>query len=256
MLPALHSPLTITTIEEPVFRRTFAAATAGSIAGGLLGLLALALASTRVLDAGLTVPVRDDGLVEASFAVGQAGMYLLVLVAGAIGGAILAMIGYAFTTQADATARRYGLGPIAALGAVTGAPIAFAAARAAVGLAGDITAKTVVLPVFRASLVAAAAGAVTGLVIVVAVERLSRPEVLGMGGAAAPRSLGQFVRDAAAAVGLPAMGLAVAAVAVFGFSRVLLESDPTVALIAFGGIAGLILGGTALLAARPPRRPR
>lgn len=239
-----------------MFRRTFAAATAGSVAGGLLGLLALALASTRVLDAGLTVPVRDDGLIEASFAVGQAGMYVLVLVAGAIGGAILAMIGYAFTTQAEPTARRYGLGPIAALGAVAGAPIAFAAARAAVGLAGDITAKTVVLSVFRASFVAAAAGMVTGLLIVVAVERLSRPEVLGMSGAAAPRSVGQFVRAGATAVGLPAVGLAVAAIAVFGFSRVLLEADPTLALIAFGGIAALILGGTALLAARPPRRPR
>ncbi|MBI5157105.1 MAG: hypothetical protein HZA58_03715 [Acidimicrobiia bacterium] len=239
-----------------MFRRTLAAATAGSIAGGLLGLLTLALASARVLDAGLTVPVRDDGLLEASFAVGQAGMYVLVLVAGAVGGAILAMIGYAFTTQADATARRYGLGPISALGAVAGAPIAFAAARAAVGIAGDITAKTVVLPVFRASFVAIVAGTVTGLLVAVAVERLSRPEVLGMGGAAAPGSVGQFVRAAAAAVGLPAIGLAIAAVAVFGFSRVLLEADPTVALIAFGGIAAVILGGTALMAARPPRRRR
>jgi len=239
-----------------VFRRTFVAAVAGSVAGAVLGILALALAAARVLDAGLTVPLRDDGLIEASFAVGQAGMYVLVLVAGALGGAILGMIGYAVTTQADPAARRYRMGPIAAMGALVGAPVAFAAARAAVGLAGDITSKTVVLPVFRASLVAAAAGAVTGLLIVVAVERLSRPDVLGMGGAAAPRSLGQFVRDAAAAVGLPAIGLIVAATLVFGFSRLLLEADKSVALVAFGGVAALILGGTALVAGRPPRRGR
>jgi hypothetical protein len=222
----------------------------------VLGILALALAAARVLDAGLTVPLRDDGLIGASFAVGQAGMYVLVLVAGALGGAILGMIGYAVSTQADPVARRYRMGPIAAMGALVGAPVAFAAARAAVGLAGDITAKTVVLPVFRASLVAAAAGAVTGLLVVVAVERLSRPDVLGMGGAAAPRSLGQFVRDAAAAVGLPAIGLIVAATLVFGFSRLLLEADKSVALVAFGGVAALILGGTAFVAARPPRRGR
>lgn len=239
-----------------MFRRTLATATAGFVAGGLLGLLTLALASARVLDAGLTVPVRDDGLIEASIAVSQAGMYVLVLVAGGIGGAFLAMLGYAITTQADPAARRYGLGPIAAFGAVAGSPIAFAAARAAVGLAGDITAKTVVLPVFRASLVAVATGAVTGLLIVIAVERLSRPEALGMGGAAAPRSIAEFVRTGAAAVGLPAIGLAVAAAAVFGFSRVLLEADPTLALVAFGGAAALILGVTALMAARPPRRHR
>lgn len=237
-----------------MFRRTLVAALVGSLSGAVLGLLALALAASRVLESGLDVPVRDDGVITASFAVTQAGMYVLVLVAGAIGGAILGMVGYAVTTQGDPASRRYGLGSVAAMGAAIGAPIGFAAARAAVGLAADITAKIVVLPVSRAAFVAAAAGAVTGLLIVVAVDRLSRPDALGMGGAAAPASIGHFIRDAVAAVGLPAAGLVAAAAMVFGLSRVLLEADKTVALVVFGGAAALVLAGTAFVAARPPRR--
>ena len=87
-----------------------------------------------------------------------------------------------------------------------------------------------------------------------AVERLSRPETLGLGGAAVPRSLGDFVRDGAAAVGIPAAGLTVGAALVFVLSRVLLEADETTALIVFGGVAALVLFGTALIAANPPRR--
>ena len=237
-----------------MFRRTFAAAAAGSVVGAVVGILALALAAARTLDAGLDVPTLDDGAIGAVFAVGQAGMYLFVTVAGTVGGAILGMIGYAVGTQVDPAARRYRMGPIAALGAFIGGPTAFAAARASVGLAGDIVAKTVVLSVFRAAIVAAVVGAVTGLLIGVAVERLSRPETLGLGGAAAPRSLGEFVREAAAAVGLPAAGLVVGAALVFVLSRVLLEADETTALVVFGGVAALVLLGTALIAANPPRR--
>jgi len=237
-----------------VFRRTFAAATAGSLVGAGLGILTLAVGAARVVDAGLAVPTLDSGVVGPVVAVTQAGMYLFVTLAGALAGAILGMFGYAIIAQTDPESRRYRLGPIAVLGALIGAPVAFGAARAAVGLAGDIVANTVTIGVFRAGIVSLVAGALTGLLIVVAMERLSRPETLGVSGAAVPHSLGRFVRDAAAAVSLPAVGLVVGAALVFGLSRVLLEADKTVALFVFGGVAAVVLFGTAFIAAHPPRR--
>lgn len=222
--------------------------------GAGLGILTLAVGAARVIDAGLAVPTLDSGEVGAVVAVTQAGMYLYVTVAGAVAGAILGMFGYGIIAQTDPASRRYRLGPIAVLGALIGAPVAFGAARAAVGLAGDIVANTVTIGVFRAGIIALVAGALTGLLIVVAMERLARPETLGVSGVAVPRSLGHFVRDAVAAVGLPALGLVVGAALVFGLSRVLLEADKTVALIVFGGVAAVVLFGTAFIAAHPPRR--
>jgi hypothetical protein len=55
-------------------------------------------------------------------------------------------------------------------------------------------------------------------------------------------------------VSLPAVGLVVGAALVFGLSRVLLEADKTVALFVFGGVAAVVLFGTAFIAAHPPRR--
>ena len=237
-----------------MFRRTFVAAAAGSVVGAVLGVLALALASSRTLESGLDVPTLDSGAIGPVFAVGQAGLYLFVLVAGAVAGAILGMIGYAVGTQSDPAARRYRMGPIAILGALIGGPTAFAAARAVVGLAGDIAAKTVVIPVFRAAIVAMVVGAITGLLIGTAIERLARPETLGLSGAAAPRSFGQFIREAVAAVGIPAVSIGVAATLVFVLSRVLIEADKTTGLIVFGGVATLVLVGTAFIAAHPPKR--
>lgn len=237
-----------------MFRRTLAAATIGSALGAVLGILAAGLGTARVLDAGLTVPVRDDGVIVASFAVGQAWLYLYTLVAGAVGGAILGMVGYAVGGHLDPGARRYRLGPIAVLGAAIGAPTAFAAARALAGLGADIVAGTVVVSTFRAGVVAAGAGAITGMLVVVAADRLSRPATIGLAGAAVPATPRQFVRDALAAVGLPAIGVGAAGLAVFGLSRVLLESDKTTALVVFSGVAAAVLFGTAFIASRPPRR--
>jgi hypothetical protein len=62
-----------------------------------------------------------------------------------------------------------------------------------------------------------------------------------------------FVRDALTAVGLPGLGIAIGAALVFGFSRILLESDHSVGLVLFGGVSALILAGAAALAALPPR---
>ena len=237
-----------------MIRRTIAAAAIGYLVGGFLGLLAIAAGAARLVDGGLAVIAGDDGSAESVIAVSQAGLYLFVAVAGVVAGAILATIGYAVGTQADPAAPRYRLGPIAALGAAIGAPVAFAATRAVMGLTADIVDKTVMVTGFRAGISALVAGAATGMVIAATAERLSRPEAIGFEGAAVPHSFGRFVRDAAAAVGLPAIGLGVAAAAVFGLSRVLLEAEGNLALVVFGGAAAVVLFGTALLAAMPRRK--
>ena len=237
-----------------MIRRTIAAAAIGSLAGAFLGLIAVAAGAARLVDGGLIILEKDGGASEAVVAVSQAGLYLFVAASGVVAGAIFAMIGYAVGTQADPGATRYRLGPIVALGAGVGAAVAFAATRAVLGLTADIVDKTVLVSGFRAGVSALVAGAATGMVVAATAERLSRPEAIGFEGAAVPHSFGRFVRDAAAAVGLPAIGLGVAAIAVFGLSRVLLEAEGNVALLVFGGTAAAVLFGTALLASLPRRK--
>jgi hypothetical protein len=222
------------------------------VAGALFGLLALALVSARTFDASLSAAPG----VDPAFAVSQAALYTYIVASGAVGGAALGMIGYGVASQANPDQDRYGMGVLATVAAGVGAIAAFAAARAAIGLAGDIEAGVVELSTFRATIVAMVAGAATGLVIGVSVERLAAREAIGFSGAAAPRSAGAFIRDAAAAITLPVAALAVAAAIVFFLSRALLESDETAALLIFGGTAALFLFGAALIASRPPRRGR
>ena len=92
-------------------RRTITAAAIGSIAGGFLGLIALALVAARVVDGGLVVLSGDSGPTGAVLAVTQSGLYLFVVIAGAVAGAILAAIGYAVATHVDPSDRRYRPGP-------------------------------------------------------------------------------------------------------------------------------------------------
>src|SRR3989304_4602426 len=104
----------------------------GAALGATIGLGVVAFASGRVLDAGIGFGRGPSP--APSFVVGQAGMYVLVAIAGAIGG---------------------------------GGP-----------------------------------------------ERLPRPEVCGFAGDAWPASPAAFIKDAAAAIGLPVLGLVVGASAV------------------------------------------
>lgn len=230
-------------------RRTWFAIAIGSLAGAFLGLMALALAAARVLDGGLAATL--DGPV---FEVGQGAMHLLVIVAGIVGGSILGLIGFAVGREAAPDEPRFQAGPLALIGGVTGAIVAFATTRAAVGAGGSIVAGIVTLSPFRAAVVALIAGAVTGGVVGGTVERISRTDAIGIGGEAWPRTPGAFIKDAAAAMGLPGLGLVLGAAIVFGLSRVLLEATDTVALIVFGGVAAAILFGAAIIAANPPRK--
>jgi len=228
----------------------------GTLLGAVLGLGVVAIAAGRVLDAGLGFAASGSASPAPAFVVGQAGMYLLVAVAGALGGVVLGLVGYAVGREADPEARRFGAGPMALVAAGTGAAVGFGAFRAVAGLMGHVVEGTVTLTVFRAVVVALIAGGVTGAVTAGVVERLSRPEAFGFNGQAWPASPAAFMSNAAAAVGLPVIALIVGVSVVYVFSRVLLNSGTNTALTLFGGVAALILFGAAVAAAMGSKRSR
>lgn len=238
--------------------RTWSAIALGGTLGAILGLAVVALAAGRVIGSGITAVVFDEttGATRATFLVGQAGMYTLIVVASALGGAVIAAVGYSVGILIGPESERFALGPLTIIGALAGAVIGFAAARTAVGVGGTISGGVVSLSVFRAAMVALIAGGTTGVVIGGTVDRVARPEVLGFEGAAWPSNPVAFVRDAVTAMGLPTLGIVVSLAIVFLLSRVLLEADKTTSLVVFGATAALVLFGAAAIAAMPPRRGR
>ena len=161
-------------------RRTWSAIALGGTLGAILGLAVVALAAARVIGSGIEAIVFDEatGATRATFLVGQAGMYLLIVVAGTLGGAVIAALGYAVGALAGDESERFALTPLTVIGAFAGAVIGFAAARTAIGVGGTITEGVVSLSVFRAAMVALIAGGTTGIVVAGTVERVGRPREL------------------------------------------------------------------------------
>jgi hypothetical protein len=233
--------------------RTLAAGALGTLAGAVLGLVTLAFAAGRVIDAGVA-PGTQPGDATV-FVVGRGSMTLLILVAGAFGGTVIGAIAYAVGRIADPRERLYPVGAVLAIAAATGAFVAYAASRAAIGAAADsILDGTVTITVFRAAMAALVTGLLVGGVVGAGIERMSKPSLYGFGGEAWPASTAALLRAAAPAIGIPVVGIVVAAAAVFGFSRLLLAASHIVALTLFSLAAALILFGAAAIAAREPKR--
>ena len=231
-------------------RDTLAASALGAFIGAALGIVALVFAAARTLEHGL-VP----GSSGATIVVGRGSMTIFIMLAGTALGVAVAGLGYGVGRLGSPRERRYPAGAFIGLGAITGAIVAFAASRAAIGAtATSILDATVTLTVFRAGLVAVIAGAATGLVVAASVERLSRPTMFGFEGEAWPTSFAAFLREAAPAVGIPMASLIGLAAGVFAFSRFLLGVSHLTALIGFGAAAAVILFGAAAIAAREPKK--
>jgi len=235
-------------------RRTWSAILLGGTLGAIFGLAVVALGAGRVIGSGIDTVLVDGEPARATFLVNQAALYVLVVAASSIGGAVLAAVGFAAGSLAGPESDRFALAPLVVIGALTGTVIGFAAARTAIGVGGTISDGVISLSVFRAAMVALVTGAVTGTVIAGTVERVGRPDVLGFAGTAWPSNPAAFLRDALAAMGLPTLGIVIGLATVFVLSRVLLDTDKTTALILFGAAAALILFGAAALAARQGRR--
>jgi hypothetical protein len=224
----------------------------GAAVGAVAGIGVLALVAARLIDGGLGAALSASGTARADFVVSQGGLYLLVILAGVLGGAVLGALGFTVAREAAPDAPRVSLGPLTVLGAGAGVVVAFAMARALVGLSADISGGIVTISVSRGAIVALTTGAATGLVLGGAVERLSNPAVYGFGGEAWPAHPVAFLRDAAVAVGFPLLALGVGGLTVWGLSAVLLEASKEVAIVVFGGVAALVLAVAAFVAARPP----
>ena len=221
-----------------------------------MGLAVVALAAGRVVGSGIDTVLIDGEPARATFLVTQASLYILVVAASTVGGAVVAAAGFATGRMSQPESKRFALGPLTLIGALAGAVVGFAAARTGIGVGGTTIDGIVSLSVFRAAMVALITGAVTGVVIGGTVERAGRPEVFGFEGTAWPTNPAAFLRDAMAAMGLPTLGLVMGLAIVFVLSRVLLEADKTTSLIVFGGVAALVLFGAAAIAAMPSRGRR
>lgn len=238
--------------------RTWAAMAVGATLGALAGIGVLAIGASLFVDQGVgAILLGPDSTARASFMVGQGPMHLLVLVAGAIGGSIIGIVGYAVSSAPETDARRFGVVPIGILGGVMGMVVAFASTRASLGISSSsIEGGIVTVSVFRAAVSALVAGATTGAVVALTGERLSRREVLGLEGEAWPSSPMQFMRDGMAAMGLPTLGLLLGLGIIYGLSQILLEANENAGLWLFGGLAAIVLFGAAAIAARPPDNRR
>jgi hypothetical protein len=238
-----------------VQRRTLAAILIGASVGSVIAIGALALVASRVIETGVDLDVVDAATQRgrATFAVGEGAMDLFITVVGALGGALLGAIAYAIGKEASPESPRVSLTPLVVVGAVIGAVVGFAVARAALGIAATREAEVVTVSVFRAAIAALVAGSVTGGIIGGTIERVSRPETLALGGEAWPSSPVAFMKDAARAMGLPALAILLGAGVIAVFARILLEASHGVALILFGGAAAVVLGGAAFVASHPPR---
>lgn len=226
---------------------------AGATSGAVVGIAVLAVIGSRVLENGVDASLLNSDTLRAraEFVVGRGGFNVLVLIAGAVGGAALGSLG-SFVARAAVGSSRNALTSLSVTGALAGATVAFAAGTAGLGAVGSIDGGVITVSVFRAILLALIVGGVVGAVVGGTAERLAHAEVLGLEGEAWPRTPMAFTREALTAVGAPFLAAVVGIALVWAMSFILLDASHTVALIVFGAVAAAVLFGAAIIAANPP----
>lgn len=230
----------------------------GALGGGLLGLMASALVAGRyALGSAVAVPLSEGSTrAGVSFEVATGGLYLAVLVIGMLGGLAIAGIAYGIGHESEPTAARFPLRFLLPVAALVSGLVAYGVLRAGLGAFGDIQAGVATISVSALTLTAAVAGAVAGAVTSDITDRLARPRVLGLEGAAWPTSGGALMSEMGRAVATPVLALVIAASFAVPLSQLLVAAEGTLAVALFAIAAGGILGGAALLAYRPWERRR
>lgn len=231
----------------------------GAGAGAALGLLAMVVFGGRFALQSATATQRSDTDVRAAieFVASSGGLYLIVVFLGAAVGMAVAGISYAVGREANAEAPRYSLRALMPLAALVGAGTAYSVVRLGLGLWADITAGVVTIPVNRMILILAAAGAITGALTGDAVDRLARPELLGLHGVAVPQSTGAMMSEMSRAVGTPIVAFLVAAIFAVALSQLLLgvaHISVNLATAIFSLAGAVVLAIAVLLAYRPWER--
>jgi hypothetical protein len=234
-------------------RRRLVAVVLGALTGVFLAFSAMALVVGNVAVGTVDAVVlsRATSRARPVFEASAGAAYALVIVIGAVAGIVIGMITYALARETAPERERFPLRYLLPVAAFTSAIMAYAGLRTGVGAAGSIAAGVVSLSMFRALVVAVATGAAAGAVTAFAVHALVEPSFLGLEGAAWPRTSREFVLASTKAVLAPIAAVAVAGGAAIGISQILLSLTTEGAVIFASVLAVVILGGAALLAARP-----
>ncbi len=227
----------------------------GSLAGAVLALVAYVILGGRfALGAAVAVPLRPDSPRAAiDFAGSTGGGYLIVLLGGILVGLAVAGITYAAARETEPDSPKFPLRYLLPVAGLVSGLTAYTMVRAGIGGFADIEAGIVTVSVFRFTLTIAIAGAVAGAVTGYVVDRLARPELLGLEGVAW-ESRTVVMRSMAKAVGIPVTAVVIAAAFAVGLSRLLLEAEGTLAVVIFAVAGTVVLAGATLLAYRPWER--
>lgn len=224
---------------------------AGSIAGGLLGLVLTAIYGGRTALGSVDAVAISGPVARSEFVVSSGGMYALVLVVAIVGGLVIAGVTYALGREAEPDAPKFPLSWLMPVAGLTSGVMAYAVLRGGIGASADITAGVITVSVFRMTVIALIAGIVSGGVTARLVDALARPATLGEANAAWPESPRAFAIEAVRAIGAPTIAAIIIAGFAITFSQILLQLHGMAAVAAFSIVAALILGLVSLAAYRP-----
>jgi hypothetical protein len=224
----------------------------GAVVGGFLALIAFVVLGGRfALGAAVATPlISGSPRAAITFSASSGGTYLIVVFAGMLGGLVVAGITYAVARESEPEAPKFPLRYQLPLAALVSGITAYAALRGGIGGFADIADGVVTVTVFRMTLVILIAGVVAGAVTAYVVDRLARPELLGLEGEAWETRRG-VMTSMTRAVGTPVLAVMIAGAFALGLSQVLLEAEGTLAVALFALAGALVLGGAVLLAYRP-----
>jgi hypothetical protein len=229
----------------------------GAVAGALIaiGFMAFFGGFTALTTVSL---LTDPGSFAAQpvFVASQGAMWLLILFSGAVGGFIIAALTYGFGRILEPDAGKFPLRYLIPGAMVLSAAMAYAAVRLGATIAGDVANDgSVTVPVASMIVIAVIAGLVAGGATTPIVDALARPANIGPRNEATPVSSRAFWSDLMGAIGVPILSALVIAMLAIGFSQLLLAAESSiVSVVAFAGIAFVILGATTLIALRPWER--
>ncbi|MCH7846141.1 MAG: hypothetical protein IIC70_09100 [Acidobacteria bacterium] len=230
-------------------RRSLAPYVTGSLGGVSIAMAFFAFfASFTALD---TVSRTGSGGV-AAFTADRASLGFLVFSLGALGGITIAAFAYVVGRAREPGVARYAFGWLGMVGIVLGGSMAFATVSLGITLGGSTSSGSITVPITTMAVSVAAAGLLAGAITAPIVDALASPAYFGDIQAATPVTSTGFFTDMGRAIGTPALSIAIGALLAVGLAELLLSTESAALSVAIFSVVGVvILGGTALVAARP-----
>lgn len=211
----------------------------GALSGALLAIAMLALFAARFSLTG--VGVADNGAAQLSVTTGA--LYLGSVVAALLGGGIVAAVAYGASSGTSTGETRFALSHVMPFALVVAVASGYSVLRAGLGLAGNVVAGVISVPIADLAITTLLAGLVAGALVAWVVSTLAAKSIVGLEGEAAPASTGAMMKAAARAVSTPILAIVVIATLAIALSQLLLAADGTAAIAIFGGAAALVLLG-------------